>query len=63
MAQVKVGAGRIHAQLDIERRALGQLLLELFLRHDLHRARLDDFHLLLNAEHSPSLAAASHDIF
>ena len=51
VAEVQVGGGGVHAQLDVEGRALLELLLELVERHDLHRAGGDHLELLVDWEH------------
>ena len=50
VAEVKVGGGGVHAQLDVEGRALLELLLELVQRHDLHGAGRDDLELFVNGK-------------
>ena len=51
MAEVQVGARGIDAQLDVEGRALLELLPELVHGHDLHRPRSDDLELLVDWQH------------
>ena len=56
MAEVKVRARGVDAQLDVERHAALELLLEVGLGHDLGSARGDDAHLLVYGQHEMHLS-------
>ena len=56
MAEVKVRARRVDAQLDVERHAALELLLEVGLGHDLGSAGGDDTHLLVYGQHEMHLS-------
>ena len=59
VAEMKVGRRGVDAELDVERRALLELLLELVERHDLHRAGSNHLELLVNWKH----CAVLHRVF
>jgi len=59
VTEVKVGARGVHTQLDVEGRALLELLPELVQRHDLHRPRSNDLELLVDWQHCSVLHVKS----
>ena len=59
VAEVEVGAGGIHAQLDVERHPALKLLAKLVHGHDLHGARRDDLQLFFDWQQSSVLRVCS----
>ena len=59
VAQVQVRTGGVDAELDVERHAALELLLEVGLGHDLGRAGGDDAHLLVDRQHKVHLSTRS----
>ena len=51
VAEMEVGARGVDAELDVERRALLELLAQVGLGDDLGGARRDDAHLLIDWQH------------
>ena len=51
VAEMQIGAGGIHAKLDVERLAPLELLQKLLLGNDVRRARFDDTQLFFSRKH------------
>ena len=51
MTEVQIGAGGVHAQLDVERFAPLELFQKLLFGDDVRRARFDDTQLFFSRKH------------